>query len=607
MEKKSEGSFARKVRNRKFAIDNSWKNDSLQLEDIMSAKDIVKQEEHDKWTLLQENLAEANESKFYDGYPTISSNGKRFGKVIVFVKRAIRKVIKHTLGWYIFPFYQRFSHFAGKMVNVASLEREFIYAQQEQLNKLSATVTDLANQIGALTEKIQLLSNEAAEKNYYLYTEIAAAQQNEQEISDRICSLENKQKSLMLLIEGCKEKEEALDVDVQSIRKKQEKVISKNAENYSKLQEKINDSKNINSQLTEEIVLIKKLFTAKEEQLTDEIILTKKLLSAKEEQLNDEITATNKLFASTKMQLTSRVDELQETTFKQLESLQENSKQLNIQTKELQKITNEQLEALRETDLWLNNEMLENRKKVDAHEVYISNETWTENDSFYHDFEEYFRGERSLIKQRQEQYVPIVKSYLPDWSKCKFVDIGSGRGEWLDILKENGATAYVGIDINERQNQISRSFGHCVLNENCITYLESLKNNSVDVISGFQIIEHLSRKDLQELFKQCNRVLKQGGMILFETPNPQNVEVGANTFYLDPTHNKPLNPLYVQYLVERSGFGKAQIIYSSSNFNYDDISEEDKTVFSEQLTDRVLGAVNMLYGPKDYCILAIKE
>ncbi len=552
MEKKSEGSFARKVRNRKFAIDNSWKNESSQFEETLFAQDITKQEESDKWTLLNENLAEANESKFYDGYPTISSNGKCFGKVKVFVKRAIRKVIKHTLGWYIFPFYQRFSHFAGKMVNVVSLERDYIYAQQEQINRFSITLGDLMKQINATNEKIHLLSDEMAEKNVYLYEEICSMKQKEKETSDRLRVLEEGQKILIHLCEEYKEREERVTTSISNISEKLEQQIFENANRYERIKEQFCETRQNGLQLNDEISLIKKLLVSKEKQLNDTVLEVQNQMVVVKESVN------------------------------------------------------EQVESLRETDLWLNNEMLENRKKVDAHEAYISNETWMEDDNFYHDFEEYFRGERALIKQRQEQYVPFIKSQLQDWSKCTFVDIGSGRGEWLDILKENGATNYIGIDLNERQNQISRSFGHKVLNENGVIYLSGLQDNSVDVISGFQVIEHLSRKELQEVFKQCNRVLKRGGMILFETPNPQNVEVGANTFYLDPTHIKPLNPLYVQYLAERNGFEKVQIIYSSSNFDYEQISEEDKTVFSEQLTDRVLGAVNMLYGPKDFCILAIK-
>ena len=520
---KTNRSFARKVRNRKFAIDNSWKNDCSKQEETLLNTPI--QEDTKKWRLLNENLEEANAVKYYDGYPVISSDRKRLGKVIILLKRAIRKIIRHTLGWYIFPFYQRYSHFAGKMVNVASVERDIMISQQQQINELSATITDLTQQIAALNETVQILSTEVSEKNHHLCTEIALLQQNEAENKDKL---------------------------------------------YDEIALLQQNDKETRSKLCTEIALI---------------------------QQNEKET-NNKL---------SDLSENQDKLLRLHETHTKNESLLKETIDDLQKRLNEQVESLRENDLTLNNEMIEHKALITNHEAYISNATWSEGDNFYHDLEEYFRGERTLIKERQEMYVPFIKEHLQDWSKGTFVDIGSGRGEWLDILKENGAVDYIGIDLSERQNFISRSYGHNVLNEDCITYLKSLQDNSINVISGFQIIEHLSRRAFQELFKQCHRVLKKGGMILFETPNPQNVEVGANTFHLDPTHIKPLNPLYVQYIAERNGFVNTQIIYSSSNFSHNEITEKDTTVFSEALTNKFFGAVNMLFGPKDYCIFAIKE
>ena len=73
MEIKKEGSFARKVRNRKFAIENSWKNDTIQIEENEFIEDtVVHEDDSNRWTVLNENLAEADAVKYYDGYPMIT-------------------------------------------------------------------------------------------------------------------------------------------------------------------------------------------------------------------------------------------------------------------------------------------------------------------------------------------------------------------------------------------------------------------------------------------------------------------------------------------------------------------------------------------------------
>lgn len=511
---KKESSFMKKVKNRKFAIDNSWKNDLVQQEKARSVKCMTEQDENTKWDLLNDNLVEADMSKYYDDRFPIVSNRKYFRKTVVFVKRAIRKLIKHILGWYIYPFYQKFSFFAGKMVNVVGLEREILYSQREMIRQSQNKIEELEKKLDELNEKLNLLSKEVTEKDNYLYSEIVFARQDNEQAKEKL-------------------------------NEKLNEVTLKEADGFEDIKKQLDKLQEVDSSLKKAVNRTNERIDFAETELENNV-----------EGLHDVV---------------QRLDELREVSVK-------NTIEIN------------------------------NAKSiVEAHELYIAHEKWKATDDFYQGLEECFRGERAVIKQRQEQYVPILKERFADWSQCTFVDIGSGRGEWLDILRENGAVDYVGVDINECQNQISRGHGHKIINKNCVEYLSELKDNSVDVISGFQIIEHLSMKELLEVFQQCYRVLKQGGMILFETPNPQNVEVGANTFYLDPTHVKPLNSLYIQYIAKCSGFDSSQIIYSASNFSYDEIREEDKKIFSEFLTDRVLGTVNMLYGPKDYCILAVKE
>lgn len=232
----------------------------------------------------------------------------------------------------------------------------------------------------------------------------------------------------------------------------------------------------------------------------------------------------------------------------------------------------------------------------------------TDNDEFYHDFEERFRGSQDEIRARLQFYVPILKKYISNWEGGRFVDIGCGRGEWLDILRENGATDYVGVDINAKQSAICENRGHHVVQMECIQYLSSLPDASVDLVSGFQIIEHLCMSDLMNLFQQCLRVLRPGGVIFFETPNPQNLIVGADTFYLDPSHKRHLDSRLISFIAEWSGYEQVQCIGANPYPNNSNIAVAPDSTEEEKACIAKLNDISsLLYGPQDYAVLGIKS
>ena len=131
----------------------------------------------------------------------------------------------------------------------------------------------------------------------------------------------------------------------------------------------------------------------------------------------------------------------------------------------------------------------------------------------------------------------------------RVLDIGCGRGEFLSLLKRNNI-ATRGIDLNGAMVQEAKALDLDVLEGDAIAYLRSLPDNSLAAITGFHIVEHISFKELVSLFDTANRVLMPGGLVLFETPNPENLVVGACTFNYDPTHNKPLPPDYLRFIAE---------------------------------------------------------
>lgn len=179
-------------------------------------------------------------------------------------------------------------------------------------------------------------------------------------------------------------------------------------------------------------------------------------------------------------------------------------------------------------------------------------------DAFYVAFEDQFRGSREEIKNRFSSYISLVEKAVTDTDNSPILDIGCGRGEWMELLSYQGFQAS-GIDINNAMVHQCQSLGlNAVLGEG-LQYLRSLPDNSLAVVSSFHVIEHLPMQQLVFLIDEVLRVLRPGGTIILETPNPENLIVGACNFYLDPTHRNPIPPATAQFILENRGFTQVEI------------------------------------------------
>ncbi len=173
-------------------------------------------------------------------------------------------------------------------------------------------------------------------------------------------------------------------------------------------------------------------------------------------------------------------------------------------------------------------------------------------DAFYVAFEDQFRGSRENVFNSLKVYLPLIKEAKIGTPESSIVDVGCGRGEWLELLRESGYTAR-GIDINRVMLEQCRSRGLEVIEADVIAYLQALPDCSLGAVTGFHIIEHLPFETLVQLFDETVRVLKPGGLVVFETPNPRNILVGSGDFYRDPTHKNPIHPDTISFLGESRG------------------------------------------------------
>ncbi len=182
-----------------------------------------------------------------------------------------------------------------------------------------------------------------------------------------------------------------------------------------------------------------------------------------------------------------------------------------------------------------------------------------EHHNFYKAFEDQHRGSREIIKARLGVYTPFIQKIAQLHPGATALDLGCGRGEWLELLQDLQLTAN-GIDLDDGMLAACRDRGLHVQTGDAIEHLKSLPADSMSIVSGFHIAEHLSLEDLQTLIQESLRVLKPAGLLILEVPNTENLVVGTSSFYLDPTHQRPLPSALLSFLVGFLGFARSKVI-----------------------------------------------
>jgi SAM-dependent methyltransferase len=176
---------------------------------------------------------------------------------------------------------------------------------------------------------------------------------------------------------------------------------------------------------------------------------------------------------------------------------------------------------------------------------------------FYRAFEDRYRGSRTMIRSRLTVYLPFVQPLVQP--NAVAIDLGCGRGEWLELLGEAGFAAE-GVDLDEGMLAACRERGLKVMNGDALAALRARPEASVAVVSAFHLVEHISFDQVQILITEALRVLQPGGLLVLETPNPENLVVGASSFYDDPSHLRPLPPKLLAFAVEHSGFARHNVL-----------------------------------------------
>lgn len=232
-------------------------------------------------------------------------------------------------------------------------------------------------------------------------------------------------------------------------------------------------------------------------------------------------------------------------------------------------------------------------------------------------FENLFRGDRTLIRERQADYVKLFAG------RNDVIDVGCGRGEFLMLLREHGITGR-GVDLNHEMVAECQAAGLDVRESDALSYLAALPDASLGGLIAAQVVEHLDPDYLLRFLDETFRVLQPDSPIALETINVASWSAFFTSYLRDLTHVRPIHPETLQFLVTASGFLDAEIQYRAP------LPEAERLLFTPSVTrevdlgrtgaegrgllaladafDRNVERLNtQLYGPLDYAVIAWKR
>jgi len=213
--------------------------------------------------------------------------------------------------------------------------------------------------------------------------------------------------------------------------------------------------------------------------------------------------------------------------------------------------------------------------------------------------EDRHRGSGPELKARQEPYLAFFQD-LPG----PVLDLGCGRGEFLELLREAGIQAR-GVDLNPEMVGLAREKGLEAQVGEGLEHLRSLDQASLGGLFLAQVIEHLDLPRINGLLEAAFRALAPGGVILAETINPQSLVTFASALYLDPTHLRPVHPEAARFLLESTGFKEIRVIQVNPVPDRLKLALVGRwTPGAERLNANLKRLNELLFGPQDYAVVA---
>jgi SAM-dependent methyltransferase len=222
----------------------------------------------------------------------------------------------------------------------------------------------------------------------------------------------------------------------------------------------------------------------------------------------------------------------------------------------------------------------------------------------YFGFELQMRGTTEEIRARQEPYVDDFRAAAP------VLDVGCGRGEFLDLLREAGIAAH-GVDSDSEMVAFCRGQGLDVAERDALAHLESLPDASLGGIFAAQVVEHLPPARLVGFLALAAAKLRPRGVLVAETINPLSL-IALGHYFADITHAQPLVPMTLELLARQSGFERAEVRYLNQPAVADRLAlvelPADPAFDSARtaLTANIKRLNEVVFGSQDYALVATR-
>mgnify|MGYP001159566132 CR=1 FL=1 len=174
---------------------------------------------------------------------------------------------------------------------------------------------------------------------------------------------------------------------------------------------------------------------------------------------------------------------------------------------------------------------------------------------FYTEFENNFRGSREQIIHVLSNYDGLIDYILNIDNHPSLLDIGSGRGEWIQKCNAKGFKS-IGLELDTKMVNDCKKLNLDIKQGDALSLLDDFSEDSFSIISAFHVIEHMNHKNIKELLVKSKRILKPKGLLILETPSIDNLIVSSKSFHIDPTHINPIHPDLLAFMITRTGFNK---------------------------------------------------
>ncbi|NLF39972.1 methyltransferase domain-containing protein [bacterium] len=224
------------------------------------------------------------------------------------------------------------------------------------------------------------------------------------------------------------------------------------------------------------------------------------------------------------------------------------------------------------------------------------------NDQLYFPYLNEDRGTEDDIRARMTSYITVLRQQHLDAAAAAapIIDIGCGRGEFLDLCREAGLPCR-GVDINEDMVAHCRAKGHEAVKDTAVAHLGSLPDNSLRGVIACHVVEHLPPAEFLAFVKLTVLKLAPGGIAIVETPNPQTV-FAMTLFYRDITHQRPVHPDTLRFLFRELGMREVTVRPAAL------VPDEFRLKpCNEPCMDENIAKLNdFLFGCLDYTVLAVK-